>query len=315
MLLGLISFLFQPTPPAQGATTAGRLPLQEMLFQPTPPAQGATSITKSLNLISLDFNPRPPHRGRPGKQNLCGCAVISTHAPRTGGDTTSSMPAMFRVIFQPTPPAQGATGRSYGAGKGPGYFNPRPPHRGRLTSVLTFSAKSKFQPTPPAQGATLAYRRRPEETEYFNPRPPHRGRPRTRYRPPNQNDISTHAPRTGGDLPVSFPPGRPRRFQPTPPAQGATITAEWMQDPQYYFNPRPPHRGRLGQYYLVPFKQKISTHAPRTGGDGLTATALTMAEIFQPTPPAQGATRPPPRVENVLNHFNPRPPHRGRPPT
>ncbi len=124
--------------------------------------------------------------------------------------------------------------------------------------------------------------------------------------------ISTHAPRTGGDLPVSFPPGRPRRFQPTPPAQGATITAEWMQDPQYYFNPRPPHRGRLGQYYLVPFKQKISTHAPRTGGDGLTATALTMAEIFQPTPPAQGATRPPPRVENVLNHFNPRPPHRGR---
>ena len=32
-------------------------------FQPTPPAQGATINCKN-GTYDLDFNPRPPHRGR-----------------------------------------------------------------------------------------------------------------------------------------------------------------------------------------------------------------------------------------------------------
>ena len=80
--------------------------------------------------------------------------IISTHAPRTGGDFIRDAVVIAFIAFQPTPPAQGATFNCSGANhkviisthaprtggdvkKSTCFieqndFNPRPPHRGRL---------------------------------------------------------------------------------------------------------------------------------------------------------------------------------------
>ena len=101
--------------------------------------------------------------------------------------------------------------------------------------------------------------------------------------------ISTHAPRTGGDLLDFVPLANIYEFQPTPPAQGATresgcrcaMLLHFNPRPPHrgrpptasknsqkvHFNPRPPHRGRLYQLHYAGLTCRISTHAPRTGGD------------------------------------------------
>ena len=57
--------LFQSTPPARGATSAGTLsPIGYVLFQSTPPARGATSGIPYKMVSTLYFNPRPPRGGR-----------------------------------------------------------------------------------------------------------------------------------------------------------------------------------------------------------------------------------------------------------
>ena len=280
------------------------------------------------------FNPRPPHRGRhfhqcPRPQK----AQISTHAPRTGGDGIGPDTYKGRYQFQPTPPAQGATkpckagfrrfGISTHAPRTGGdflpperrwaesHFNPRPPHRGRLKKSRWTMPLSVFQPTPPAQGATIPWP--------YNP---------AAY------SISTHAPRTGGDgwkfrkISRNFyfnprPPHRGRHilqviffwaviFQPTPPAQGATgLAFRTVFCP--LISTHAPRTG--GDLMLAPWMQltAISTHAPRTGGDGHFQSCVCVGLPFQPTPPAQGATSRCHACPRGCSHFNPRPPHRGRP--
>ena len=101
---------FQPTPPAQGATekaaprggwegisthaprTGGDIRVEPLInpldyFNPRPPHRGRRDFPVAGHIVSHDFNPRPPHRGR----------QISQTATRAA------------TIFQPTPPAQGAT--------------------------------------------------------------------------------------------------------------------------------------------------------------------------------------------------------------
>ena len=80
--------------------------------------------------------------------------------------------------------------------------------------------------------------------------------------------ISTHAPRTGGDKNPALIPSHAEYFNPRPPHRGRPSSPKaptWGSD----FNPRPPHRGR-----------------PRSSQVGFRGIAK-----FQPTPPAQGATR------------------------
>ena len=57
---------------------------------------------------------------------------------------------------------------------------------------------------------------------------------------------------------------------------------------------------------------EVSIHAPRTGGDLVQWSGLTIAERFQSTPPARGATSPLNGTASVRSGFNPRPPHGGR---
>ena len=52
----------------------------------------------------------------------------------------------------------------------------------------------------------------------------------------------------------------------------------------------------------------VSTHAPRAGSDTLDMTVSSETTVFQPTPPARGATDLPRRAGPLRKRFNPRPP-------
>ena len=131
-----VSFAFQPTLPARGATgraipglysrqyfnprsphgerqpTTPLLHPQE-LFQPTLPARGATCSPSRSALRSTIFQPTLPARGATGRRREYPCKHgISTHAPRTGSDLRPEHLRALAGEFQPTLPARGATAQS-----------------------------------------------------------------------------------------------------------------------------------------------------------------------------------------------------------
>ena len=149
---------FNPRPPHRGRQGALADALRPGEFQPTPPAQGATVHDGACGIHGIisthaprtggdghgtdspmtrsNFNPRPPHRGRLiSREWRYMDYQISTHAPRTGGDRFGGGGRVDSVVFQPTPPAQGATRMPVSISIPESDFNPRPPHRGRLSYV------------------------------------------------------------------------------------------------------------------------------------------------------------------------------------
>lgn len=73
---------------------------------------------------------------------------VSTHASVQGATRVSDM-VCFPSSFQPTPPAQGATG---GGERGPAeavHFNPRPPRRGRQQKQPKQNPRFPLNPAPP----------------------------------------------------------------------------------------------------------------------------------------------------------------------
>ena len=169
------------------------------------------------------------------------------------------------VVFQSTPPARGATRRSWSWGHPRRDFNPRPPRggrrfvipfnafnkkfqstppaRGATLTLLSFNGISIFQSTPPARGATRNNTLVLSQTTNFNPRPLRGGATCTHWRTSWAACISIHAPREGGRQPSGD------------------------------------HHEAAGS---------ISIHAPREGG----RRAILMQELvyltFQSTPPARG---------------------------
>ena len=124
---------FQSTPPSQGAT-AGRAMIhcKYFVFQSTPPSQGATDIT--------DYT--------------ANASFISIHAPFAGGDQCQSMHRMRQADFNPRPLRRGRHIT-------PRVFNPTvlfqstPPSQGATRWRTHLSKRRVFQSTPPSQGATF----------------------------------------------------------------------------------------------------------------------------------------------------------------
>ena len=128
-------------------------------------------------LDSLDFNPLPPHGGRP----FCSAAYAADRP------------------FQSTPSAWRETRSVFFASRNALHFNPLPPHGGRPTDAEPDVERDKFQSTPSAWRETISlYRVSPSrhisihslrmegdalrssrmpDRRYFNPLPPHGGRP------------------------------------------------------------------------------------------------------------------------------------------
>ena len=79
--------IFQSTPPVKAATTDSANVPTRPLFQSTPPVKAATSSHAEAS----------------------GCAFISIHAAREGGDENICPHNEVRYLFQSTPPVKAAT--------------------------------------------------------------------------------------------------------------------------------------------------------------------------------------------------------------
>ena len=151
-------------------------------------------------------------------------------------------------MFQPTPPARGATsGRALGR-PNPPCFNPRPPRGGRPALAGTPFGALEFQPTPPARGATAGAAGNAITVALFQPTPPARGATPSIAVESPASMVSTHAPRAGGDA-RRPPPGERQQVSTHAPRAGGD-------------------EGRT----RTPESGPVSTHAPRAGGDAGTIT-------------------------------------------
>ena len=123
----------------------------------------------------------------------------------------------------------------------------------------------------------------------FNPRPPH-----------------------GGRLPKAPSASSSWRFQSTPSSRRATPGRHWGHA-GLQFQSTPSSRRATGPGRCPPPGQGISIHALLTEGDKKISSALLMLCIFQSTPSSRRATMVHFIPFNSNSHFNPRPPHGGRP--
>ena len=168
---------------------------------------------------------------------------ISIHAPREGGDSSSTC----RLVTSTD-------------------FNPRPPRGGRRVNSPRPVCPLGFQSTPPARGATRRRWRCISTASDFNPRPPRGGRPL--HLPlwrAGGDYFNPRPPRGGRPFLPSFP-WPPHRFQSTPPARGATIQSDVTMD-IIRFQSTPPARGATCWRPRSQILIYISIHAPREGGD------------------------------------------------
>ena len=169
---------FQPTLPARGATNAPKFGKHRQLISTHAPRTGSDGRRVQRLPFRQNFNPRSPHGERPHKpgggaattrfqptlpargatlarQTTDEQPAISTHAPRTGSDTSpGTADDHDKQPFQPTLPARGATEAGGIANMRRDHFNPRSPHGERPTSAPFSGKRSEFQPTLPARGAT-----------------------------------------------------------------------------------------------------------------------------------------------------------------
>ena len=197
-------------------------------FQSTPSAWRETIQFGCICRGRTDFNPLPPHGGRPCciRSFTCSCVafqstpsawretfpeflfrdiiVISIHSLRMEGDCHACELWLQRF-----------------------YFNPLPPHGGRLSSASQISTWKLFQSTPSAWRETSAATDYHDAANVFQSTPSAwRETVLTLFDAEPVAPISIHSLRMEGDAPVAEPQNR-----------------------KIYFNPLPPHGGRPENRY------------------------------------------------------------------
>ena len=241
-----VSVLISTHAPRTGSDKTGARPeMEDTIFQPTLPARGATSVRLSTMQASSNFNPRSPHGERHELFTIVfSDMLISTHAPRTGSDGSGNPRHQcashfnprsphgerprkahgiaYRVTFQPTLPARGATsGRRFvHIHQAISTHAPRTGSDTRIF-VATFGAINISTHAPrtgsdraaddqrvaavgisthaPRTGSDRRVTASLSSSRNFNPRSPHGERHAFAHVRPFAERISTHAPRTGSD--------------------------------------------------------------------------------------------------------------------
>ena len=168
--------VFQPTLPARGATGIA-LPCAAFVLISTHAPRTGSDIDGEDYTQVIAISTHAPRTGSDVHHlHRVKRIVISTHAPRTGSDGREPNIKEERIIFQPTLPARGATGRGYNScelvfisthaprtGSDARHwqdlrfyqnFNPRSPHGERQEAINNNTLVMQFQPTLPARGAT-----------------------------------------------------------------------------------------------------------------------------------------------------------------
>ena len=149
-----------------------------------------------------------------------------------------------------------------------------------------------------------------------------------------EHNISIHSLRMEGDLGGWRSPCACSPFQSTPSAWRETKVAAYVSIICRYFNPLPPHGGRLHAADFIEVMLTISIHSLRMEGDSRDSALLLLSAIsihslrmegdgnsqtfgewledFNPLPPHGGRQLEYARPA-VEENFNPLPPHGGRP--
>ena len=250
----------------EGDVDQNVLRLIRELFQSTPSAWRETLTEHSFRSTFPDFNPLPPHGGRPAKTEtiwftfgfqstpsawretltnwrIMGAGDISIHSLRMEGDVT-----LFYFYLCTS------------------HFNPLPPHGGRrwlFSSIHTLEKISihslRMEGDLFTANFAICY-------FHFNPLPPHGGRPApmadsmvygrfqstpSAWRETDLNlvgtldhSISIHSLRMEGDFTISSVWSVLRNFNPLPPHGGRPGNDRQFSIRHFYFNPLPPHGGR-----------------------------------------------------------------------
>ena len=163
------------------------------------------------------FNPLPPHGGRPIAPTT-GTQIrwISIHSLRMEGDSGSRHALKQRGISIHSLRMEGDLQAARTPLQGQ-YFNPLPPHGGRLFCAENNFSPMSFQSTPSAWRETERTMEEVAVTSDFNPLPPHGGRrafPFPQLVPPYFNPLPPHGgrPTLSTHSPIFSP------FQSTPSA-------------------------------------------------------------------------------------------------
>ena len=190
--------------------------------------------------------------------------------------------------FQSTPSAWRETSSSCFNPSALLYFNPLPPHGGRLyqkikpiiqekfqstpsawretTTFLKIAGFEIFQSTPSAWRETTATLSAERNVPYFNPLPPHGGRQTNCGESRKQKHFNPLPPH-GGRLTHCHILSTSRTFQSTPSAWRETETHPTQYQSRVYFNPLPPHGGRRRKEKAERKGINISIHSLRMEGD------------------------------------------------
>ena len=237
--------------------------------------------------------------------------AISIHSLRMEGDVTAQHKAHPAGAFQSTPSAWRETALRRQKQTRRNYFNPLPPHGGRLVGTRCLGVGCNF-----------------------NPLPPHGGRRKSHSPIRSRNNISIHSLRMEGDRNTVFCFRDSFSFQSTPSAWRETTPAYRNGHKHHNFNPLPPHGGRPDRAEELADPVHISIHSLRMEGDPTDLTLSLIASSFQSTPSAWRETPSFHLMPTVTAfqstpsawretfflhscfhlsfHFNPLPPHGGR---
>ena len=103
-----------------------------------------------------NFNPLPPHGGRPGRNTAARNRLVFQSTPSAWRETNPIPDHLYQhFYFNPLPPHGGRHRAGYRWKVSEFHFNPLPPHGGRLNAPNSFLFVRSFQSTPSAWRETI----------------------------------------------------------------------------------------------------------------------------------------------------------------
>ena len=216
---------------------------------------------------SCHFNPLPPHGGRLADTGKTDAVNEFQSTPSAWRETAAYGGSFSCAIFQSTPSAWRETFAGWLRPVDSEIFQSTPSAWRETLILRRIFAASVFQSTPSAWRETSLSCSESQVPDHFNPLPPHGGRLRLIKFNICMHIISIHSLRMEGDIEEKKQFALGKAFQSTPSAWRETHIYLLLTFTTFYFNPLPPHGGRLIIRFFAYIVNSISIHSLRMEGD------------------------------------------------
>ena len=168
---------FQSTPSSRRATPGRHWGHAGLQFQSTPSSRRATDIFIAFAISVKNFNPRPPHGGRPLPPPHQPPATSNFNPrPPHGGRQDVGVDQPNPVLFQSTPSSRRATAFRTSESPVTSLFQSTPSSRRATWSRRWRSSAACISIHALLTEGDMFARSAAAPTSHFNPRPPHGGR-------------------------------------------------------------------------------------------------------------------------------------------